>query len=97
MNAEYCTIVQYMESKTTLIAKIQAYDSLITAMEATILAATTSGHLAEYEMDDGQMKVRARYRSLSEMNRALVGLEQIRQRYINRFNGRVTVLRGGNL
>src|SRR6478736_7020153 len=97
MNAEYCTITQYIESKTTLQAKILAYDKLIEAMENSILEATVSGHLVQYEMDDSFMKVRAQYRSIGDMTQALASLEMLRQRYINRFNGRCTVLRGGSL
>lgn len=97
MNDEYCTITQYIESKCTLSAKIAAYDKLIEKMEMSVLEATTSGHLVQYELDDGQMKCRAQYRSITDMTKALSGLEMLRQRYINRLNGRVTVLRGGSL
>ncbi len=95
MNFYYCTITQYIESKSSLADKIAAYDAIISSMESAILEATVSGHLSQYEMNDGQMVVRAQYRNINEMSKALVGLEGIRQRYINRYNGRVTVLRGG--
>jgi hypothetical protein len=97
MNAEYMTISQYIESKTTLQAKIIAYDNLIEKMELTILEGIGSGHLVQYEVDDSMMKVRAQYRSVADMTKALAGLETMRQRYINRLNGRCTVLRGGSL
>ena len=97
MNAEYLTVSQYVEAKSKLIGKIATYDLLIEGMEASILEATVSGHLVQYELDDGFMKVRSQYRSISDMTKALAGLEMLRQRYINRHNGRVTVLRGGNL
>ncbi len=97
MNDIYYTIPQYIECQTTLLGKIQAYDKIIEGMELAYLEAVTSGHLSEYSMDDGQMKVRAIYRSITDMNMAIQGLEQIRQRYINRYNGRVRVMRSGNL
>ena len=97
MNTEYLTISQYVETKSKLIGKIATYDLLIESMEASILEGTVSGHLVQYEMDDSMMKVRAQYRSISDMTKALAGLETLRQRYINRYNGRCTVLRGGNL
>lgn len=97
MNTEYLTISQYVESKSKLIGKIATYDLLIEGMEASILEATVSGHLVQYEMDDGFMKVRSQFRSISDMTKALAGLEALRQRYINRYNGRVTVLRGGRI
>ena len=97
MNTSYCTITQYIETKATLSGKIAAYDALIDSMEKAVLEATVSGHLSQYEMNDGQMVVRAQYRNINEMTKALTGLEAIRQRYISRFNGRITVLRSGNI
>lgn len=97
MNDEYMTISQYIESKTTLQAKIAAYDKLIEGMEAALLEATVSGHLVQTEVDDAFMKVRLQFRSIGDMTKALAGLEMLRQRYINRLNGRCTVLRGGRL
>lgn len=96
MNIEYMTIPQYVECKSKIIGKIATYDILIESMEAALLEATTSGHISQYEMDDGQMKVRTNYRSINDVNNALKGLIRMRQYYINKYNGRVTVLRGGN-
>lgn len=95
MNTEYITITQYIESKTKLSERIAAYDLIIQGMETSILEATVSGHLVQYELDDGFMKCRTQFRSVADMTKALAGLEALRQRYINRYNGRATVLRGG--
>lgn len=97
MNIEYMTIPQYIECKSKLIGKVATYDLLIEGMEKAVLEATLSGQYAEYELDDGQMKVRSRYRSVDQMLSGLQGLRRIRQDYINQYNGRNTVLRGGNL
>ena len=97
MKDEYMTISQYIECKSKLIGKIATYDILIEKMESAIAEGAVSGHLVQYELDDGQMKCRAQYRSITDMTKALSGLEMLRQRYINRLNGRVTVLRGGSL
>lgn len=97
MNDQFCTIPQYIESQSSLREKIIAYDLIIEGMEASYLVAVTSGHLDEYQMDDGQMKVRAKYRSITDMNNALIGLQKLRQMYVSRYNGRVSVKRGGNL
>jgi len=96
MEQEYYSITQYVDAKSKLIGKVATYDLLIESMEKAILLGTESGHINQYEMDDGQMKVRANYRSISEMVRAVKGLETLRQMYINRINGSITVLRGGN-
>jgi hypothetical protein len=97
MNSHFITISQYIESKQSIADKIVAYDTIISGMESAILRATESGEYAEYEMDDGQMKVRAKYRSASDMARALDTILKLRQRYVTKYNGSCVVLRGGNL
>lgn len=97
MNLEYMTISEYFECKSKLIGKIATYDILIESMEKALLEGTLSGHLIQYELDDGQMKVRAQYRNVNDMAKALSGLEKIRQMYVNRYNGRGVRLVGGKL
>ena len=97
MNYNYMTIQEYFEEKSKLIGKIATYDLLIDGMEKAVLEATLSGHLTDYELDDGQMKCRARYRSITDMTNAMNGLMKLRQMFINQLNGRTVVLRGGNL
>lgn len=97
MNVEYMTMPEYFESKSKLIGKVATYDLLIESMEKSILLATDSGHLIQYELDDGQMKCRSQYRNVSAMADAITGLEKLRQMYINRYNGRTNRLVGGRL
>ncbi len=103
MNLEYMTIEQYVECKSALIGKVATYDILIDSMEKSMLAAmlapdgSAAGHYAEYELDDGQAKVRARFRSLDQMAAGLKSLRNIRQSYINQYNGRGTRHVGGNI
>lgn len=97
------TITQYFECKSKIIGKIATYDLLIESMEKSLLDTLVNGNgesvggIAEYELDDGQMKCRTRYRSITDMRGALKGLISMRQYYLSKYNGRVTVLRGGNL
>jgi len=97
MNDQYCTISQYIECKSTLLDKINAISSLIDSMELKLLDTVGSANYSEYQMDDGQMKVRAAYRSPKDVTAGIMELEKLKQRYVNRYNGRRTVLRGGNL
>jgi hypothetical protein len=97
MNLDYMSIDQYFECKSKLIGKIATYDILINSMEQSILKATVSGHLIQYEMDDGQMKVRAQYRNIDDMTKAMNGLIKIRQMYVNQASGRSIRLIGGGL
>ena len=97
MNNEFMTISHYFECKSKLIGKIATYDLLIEGLEKAILESTVSGHLVQYELDDGQIKVRSNFRKISDLVDAMTGLQKLRQGYINRYNGRITVLKGGNL
>ena len=91
------TIAEYIECKSKIIGKIATYDLLITKMEEAILTGAVSGHLVQYELDDGQIKCRAQYRNIGTMVEAMTGLQRLRQMYINQFNGRGTRMVGGNL
>ena len=97
MNTEFTTIPQFFECASKLIGKVAVYDALIEAFEKAILESTVSGHLLQYEMDDGQMKVRVQYRNTKDMVTTMEGLIKLRQYYITKHNGRVTRLVGGNL
>lgn len=90
------TVPQYIESKCNLLTKIQAINSLIDAMELKLLDVTETSEFDEYQLDDGQMKIRTKYRSVADVMAGIKGLEQLKQRYVNRYNGRVSVFRGGN-
>jgi len=96
MNDGIYSISNYIECRSTLHDKIVAINSLIEAMELKLLDVTESTAFDEYSMDDGQMKIRTKYRSVADVMAGLTGLEQLKQRYVNRLNGRVTVLRSGN-
>lgn len=97
MNLEYTSISAYFEDKSKLIGKIATYDLLIESMEKTLMAGIESGHLLQWELDDGQVKVRSMYRNVKDLTEAMNGLIKMRQYYINKANGRSIRLVGGNL
>ena len=97
MNDNYFSISQYIECKSTLLDKITAIDNLISAMELKLVDTVGQTNYSEYNLDDGQMKVRAAYRSPTDVMAGITALEQLKQRYVNRYNGRSRNLRGGNL
>lgn len=88
-----CTVKEYIQSKSTLLGKINAIGSLIDSMELNALSTIEDSGFASYSMDDGQMKVTTEFRSMDQISKGILALEQIQQRYINRYNGRVTVFR----
>lgn len=103
MNIEYTSIDHFVDDKSKLIGKIATYDILIDAMEKSILSGLINdkgdagGHVMEYEMDDSMMRIRTRFRSVTDLTNAMTGLIRLRQYYVNKANGRITVLRGGRL
>lgn len=97
LDKNYYTISQYVESGCDLRAKIANIDALIDAMELKLLDVVGTSDLEEYQMDDGQMRVRTRYRNTADVMNGIKSLEQLKQRYVNRLNGRSVVLRSGNI
>lgn len=78
----------YISSATTLREKITRIDAIITALEDTALVAAGKGDVTEYSLDDGQTKIRTVYRDAASIAVAIANFEQIKQRYVNRLNGR---------
>lgn len=97
MNDGFYTIKEYVESKPDILSKIKAIQNVIDAMELTLLDSVGSANYSEYQLDDGQMKVKTTYRSPKDVTAGITELEKLKQRYVNRYNGRCVVLRGGNL
>ena len=77
MNDGFIYISQYIESKCSLAAKIAAIDALIEAMELKMLDTTAGAIYDEYQMDDGQMKVRTKFRSVQDVADGITALEGI--------------------
>lgn len=93
----YTTISQYIESKTDTLARIQAYESLISTMELKLIDSTSNSDIINFSMDDGQMKVQTTYRGVESMQKAINALIKAKNRLVNNYNGNITILRGGNL
>ncbi|WP_036384092.1 hypothetical protein [Muricauda sp. MAR_2010_75] len=91
----YESISAFVGSKTTHADRITAIDALIDAMLLTLADATNGMNptVEEYQLDDGQMKIRTRYRSISDVEAGIKSLEKLKQMYVNRYNGHVSVLR----
>lgn len=96
MNDGIYSVESYIECKSTVIDKIKAINALIDKFELKLLEVGDSVSYDEYQLDDGQMKVRTKYRSANDVLNAINNLEKLKQRYVNRLNGRMTILRSGN-
>ena len=91
-----CTVTGYIESCETVRDKIIAIDLLIEKMMLAALDASGSAIYSSYDMNDGQMIVKAAYRNANDVFEGINVLEKIKQRYINQLDGRVMTFRGGN-
>lgn len=94
-----CSISEYISTKTDYSSKIIAIDLLIDKMLLSIAEQSGGGSLSgisEYQLDDGQIKIKTSYNSIKDVEAGINSLEKLRQIYINRMNGRTVVLRDVN-
>lgn len=91
----YVTAKEYLESGITLLDRIDKIDLMIDAMLLNGLDAVSDSDptVQEYQMNDGQMIVRTRYKNSDDLAKGILSLEQIKQRYINQLEGRVMYAR----
>lgn len=82
----------YIESCTTLDARIAAIDLIIAQLLVAAAKAAESGHLDEYWFDDGHVKIRSKYRNVTEMEKSIMGFQRLRIMYANQKNGRMVRL-----
>lgn len=78
----------YIDSATSLDDKITRIDAIIDALLTTALKSATSDHLTEYELNDGQTKIKASYKGTDAIFTSINVLERAKQMYVNRKNGR---------
>jgi hypothetical protein len=86
------SVAEYIDSCTSLDAKIAAMDAVIDKLMIASIAAAESGHIDEYWFDDGHVKIRSKYRNPADMQASITSFERLRQMYINRKYGYVTRL-----
>lgn len=86
-----CSI--FINSATELKDRITNIRLVQSALRAQRLAAAldpSMTNILEYQLDDGQTKIRTVYRSLSEIQTAMLVLERELQDCYNQLNGRIT-------
>lgn len=77
----------YIQSAKTIVAKIEKLDLLIIALEDSALKGAGKAHIEEYEINDGQSKIRNTYRDMGSVMSAIKDFETLRIMYINRLPG----------
>lgn len=84
----YNSAEKYIQSQTTLCGKIAKIDAIIEVLESTALKSAANDDINELMLDDGQTKIKTIYKGTDAVLRSIKGFEQIREMYVNRFNGR---------
>lgn len=93
---EFSSPKLYLESKITLEERVIAIDALIDVMILSLADTVTKADIATYSLDDGQVKIATGYRSVKDVQNGIFALEQMKQMYLNRLNGRVFAIRDEN-
>lgn len=92
---QYDSAAIYLESCTTVRAKIVAIDAIIAALMLTAAKAASTDNIEEYWLDDGQTKIKTLYRGTAAVFESINAFEKLKQMYINQLNGRIVRLVDG--
>jgi hypothetical protein len=89
----YDSAAMFIDSRQSMRDKVRAIDAII---DSLILLATTAADnpsgqavIEEYSLDDGQTRIRTKYRTVQDIITSIDKFERIRQMYINRLTGRM--------
>ena len=88
-----CSEVVYIESAEGLEQRLQRINQIIEALELRAVDNIDDALTDEYSLDDGQVKIKTKYRSYDSIVKAIQGFERIKHKIINQLNGRGMVLR----
>lgn len=79
----------FIDSAKDMEDKVNKIDLIIAALLDLATDSAGKDDVAEYTLDDGQTKIRTEFRGMSSILKAIDDYERLRQRYLNRLNGRV--------
>ena len=89
----YGSEILYIQSAETLQGRLTKINQVITALYDNMLENAGAENISEYQLDDGQIKIRTAYRSIEQVEKTIDALERQKQRILNQLNGRSFVLR----
>jgi len=84
----YNAASDYIRTGTNNKAKIDKIEEVITALELLMLSSADKDNIQEYELHDGQTRIRTEYRGVKSIMDAIMSLEKLKMYYINRTVGR---------
>lgn len=92
---EYESFTAYINSAEYIKDKLNRVEAVINALydAATEAADPERAVFDEYWLDDGQSKIKAMHRSPEDIFKAIHNYEKIKQMYMNRIQGRVSIAR----
>lgn len=82
----------YLETRATREDRIAAIDNIIDALLLAAVDSATTGHLQEYWLDDGQVKIRCNYSGPESIAKAIEAFRLIQATMRNEGKGRVKKL-----
>jgi hypothetical protein len=89
----YYSVRQYLESCTSLQAKINGLETVLANMIVSYASAAAGDSFQPYRFDDGQTKIELLYQSPEAMSKAIKDLQNLvtslRAQQFNNANGRV--------
>jgi hypothetical protein len=78
----------FIESQTSLAAKIAALDSIIDTLYSVLVRVAGGEDVQEYQLNTSQTIIKLSGRSVSQITASIQALKIQREDYINRLNGR---------
>jgi len=84
----------YIESSTTLEEKLERYNQIIDALELQMLnVGAGNSDVSSYSINDGQVQINTQYRDVVSVANAIDRFMMLRNKILNKLNGRSVVLR----
>ncbi len=85
----------YISSSSCNLERLRRYDTIIDNLEKRLLEASVGQNslVDEYQMNDGQMVVRTKYKTIQQIKDGLQAIIYLRQLFVNRCQGRKISLR----
>ena len=96
MATTYNNAAAYIETATSVKAKIACIDDIIAGLLNSALAAVENEDVDEYWLDDGQTKIKTIYRSSAQIMSAISKYRALKNQYLNQVNGHIMTLRDRN-
>ena len=89
----YDNPAQFLNASQDTLDRINRLTTIITNLEIASIEAASGSSIQNYSFNDGQSQIATNYRNLTEVTNAINAFETIRERLINRSQGRQTILR----